>query len=300
MTKLYCLGVPEVRDDFGAVGKICAQTQRLIGYIATRPDRGVSRGALTQALWDGDCEKSRANLNTALWRCRKMLTATGQNPDTVLDCTPERVAVKDSAPLWLDFEELRAASALVTSNDVPILSGSDLRRLDKAADLYRGGFLEGCDADWCLIERESLTLAYQFILERLMTHHGAVGDWSSVVETSNRLLVLDPFLEHVHRTKMRALGEMGERAKVAEQYMRIRDLLRDELNVEPFPETEQAFREAMSAGAEKPSPTEAKGFFSRRRETEELRADQDRPELSTVISDLRAALIRLQQINSGR
>lgn len=296
MTKLFFLGPPEVCDDRGARGRLCAQTQQLIGYVTTRPGRNAPREALAHVLWSAcDTDKSRARLNTAIWRCRKMLSDTGRDPDAVLDCSSDRVAVRHAAPLWLDFEDLRASATILPKAGTSVLEAADARRLDAAVRLYRGAFLEGCDADWCLIERESLNMSYQTILERLMRHHGALGNWRRVVEMSNRLLALDPLLEHVHRAKIRAYGALGERAKAADQYIRVRDLLSEELGVSPFPETEEAFKSAMSLRAAPIRTTSANipGAPSRRR-----RASQ--PKLAAVIADLKSAITLLEEIDSER
>ena len=282
MTRFYFLGPPEIRDDTGKLVDACTQSQSLIAYLATRPGRGAEREALAGVLWENaDPEKQRTRLNTAIWRCRRMLADAGLDPEDVLYCSGTRISVRKSAPLWLDFEQLHCARQMAVDPAEPATDCKTAQQLEATSRLFRGGFLPGVDADWCLIERESLNLAYQAVLDWLLAHHEAMRAWPSVIDVANRMLVFDPLLEHAHRAKIRAHGAVGERANVVRQYERCRDLLQVELGVQPLPETEAAFRQAMSLATIAPEmPSNAKGS------------------LSGVISELKSALQALEKLNT--
>jgi len=66
--------------------------------------------------------------------------------------------------------------------------------------------------------------------------------WKSGVSHGRRILELDPLQEHVHRAVMRCYLGMGNRPAALRQYEIIRQVLHDELQIEPMDETTELYR----------------------------------------------------------
>ena len=123
-----------------------------------------------------------------------------------------------------------------------------------AQSLYRGSFLAGFsigDAapfeEWALLRREQISLQVMSLLGNLAAYHEARGDYPAAQAYARQQIALEPWSEEAHRTLMRVLTLDGQRSAALHQYYTCRDLLRDELGVEPTEET-VALYEAIRAG----------------------------------------------------
>jgi DNA-binding SARP family transcriptional activator len=114
--------------------------------------------------------------------------------------------------------------------------------LEEALDLYRGDLLEGCYDDWCLAERERLQLLLLRVLKRLQRDCRLGEAFEAAISYGHRLLTLDPLQEDVHRELMRCHVEAGQRPLALGQFRRCRETLRQELDIEPMPETWRLYR----------------------------------------------------------
>ena len=123
-----------------------------------------------------------------------------------------------------------------------------------AQSLYRGSFLPGFsigDAapfeEWALLRREQISLQVMSLLGNLAAYCEARGDYPAAQAYARQQIALEPWSEEAHRTLMRVLTLDGQRSAALHQYCTCRDLLRDELGVEPTEET-VALYEAIRAG----------------------------------------------------
>jgi DNA-binding SARP family transcriptional activator len=114
--------------------------------------------------------------------------------------------------------------------------------MEEALDLYRGDFLEGCYDDWCLAERERLQLLLLRVLKGLQRHYRLCEAFERAISCGHQLLTLDPLQEGVHHELMRCHVEAGQRPLALEQFQCCRETLRQELRIEPMPETWRLYR----------------------------------------------------------
>ena len=75
----------------------------------------------------------------------------------------------------------------------------------------------------------------------------AQADYAKGIAAATRLLNIDPLREETHRQMMDLLWRSGQRGKALEQFDTCQHLLRDELGIEPNPET-VALAERIRAG----------------------------------------------------
>jgi oligopeptide transport system substrate-binding protein len=170
--------------------------------------------------------KARSSLSTSLWHIRRCI------PDEeIILSDPHTVQFDPQADTWLDVE---AFESLVTSDHIPSLGS--------ALALYRGDFLEGFYADWIINERYRLQTLFVETLARLMVAHEARGEVQAALSTAQRLLEHDSLREDAHRLAMRAYCRLGQRNAALDQYLRCREIVKEELGAEPMVETTELYQ----------------------------------------------------------
>jgi DNA-binding SARP family transcriptional activator len=204
------------------------------------------REVLIDSVWGGEgTPAARKTLRTALWRVRSTVDAHVPEGKEALRTEGDAVGFNASAGHWLDVEEFESlvqrARALGTSCEE-----EEAKLLRAAIALYDGDALEGMYDEWCLYERERLRLMYYAALERLAACEERLERWDLAIPLGQRLLALDPLLEHVHRALMRYHARGGNRTAALRQYEECCRVLQSELQILPMEETTQLYREILA------------------------------------------------------
>ena len=118
-----------------------------------------------------------------------------------------------------------------------IADAPDLDDLRKAITAYHGPFLDGESDEWVLIERERLHCLYIRILIELMHQYACSGSFEDALDCGRLVLSNDALRETVQRAVMLLYVLNGQRAEAIHQFDRCYNLLRDECDVEPMPQT---------------------------------------------------------------
>ncbi len=124
-----------------------------------------------------------------------------------------------------------------------------------------GYYLDDCPdfETWLVVERERWHRRAVEVLENLIEGDIRRGEFEQSLRYARRLLELDPWREETHRQVMLLLGRTGQRSAALAQYQTCRQVLAEELGVEPSQETitlYQRIRAADSAPAyDLPAPT---------------------------------------------
>ncbi len=227
----------------------------LLIYLTCQPEQRFSREHLATLLWS-EVPQSRAryNLRRALWSLRRSLEEADFDPDDCLTIEGSWIYVPPHTACWVDvrdFEEvLQACFQDLQTRFSP--TSESIRRIRKALDLYRGDFLAGFSVpnapnfdEWVTFERERLFLLLLRALTSLIQSFIARGERDEAIAACQRLLVLDPLQEDIHRLLMRLYWETGQRAQALRQYRTYRELLQDELGIEPLEETQELYRRIL-------------------------------------------------------
>src|SRR5262249_28243962 len=131
------------------------------------------------------------------------------------------------------------------------LSREQARALVEMAGIYKGDLLEGWSAEWCFYDRERYRRMYLAVLDKLADYFEGQHEYDAAVPYARLALKQDPARERAHRSVMRALAKSGDRSAALRQYERAVECLRDELGVDPEPETvvlERLIREGNVVG----------------------------------------------------
>lgn len=221
------------------------RARALLAYLAVEADRPHRRETLAALLWPDRPEATaRRSLSQALVRLRRAIHDYHASPPFLL-ITGKTIQF-NAAAAELDvacFESLLAAYA---NHPHSSLAGClpCLERLEGAAGLYRGEFLQGlflADSqlfeEWALFKREQLHRQALDALHTLALHYEDQTEYEKAQRYAERQLALEPWREKAHRQLMRALALNGGRGAALAQYRTCCRVLADELGVEPAPET---------------------------------------------------------------
>lgn len=205
--------------------------------------RMLEREQIAEWLWPmRPHRKARGSLATALWRLRETIADPDSSPSSYLLSDRNRLGFDREAAYWFDVQAFERQSAVGSEGTLPC-DDVRLQALEEALALYRGDFMEGCYDDWCLLERERLQLSLLRVLKRLQCHHRLTGGFDKSISYGQRSLALDSLQEDVHRELMRCYVAAGRRPAALEQFHRYHEMLRQELQIEPMPETWLLYRQ---------------------------------------------------------
>ena len=218
------------------VGFVSAKAQALLIYLALSPGR-QARTQLANLLWsEFSDDQARNNLRTTLSNLNGLV-------GPYLTIERDAVSYNRKQPYWSDVDVVR------TTFDSP-LDGKELRQLEEASALYRGGLLEGFAIrnapvfeDWLLEQREHFHGMVLRGLSRLADRCISEGMYEIGLTTTRRLLTLEPWLEQSHRQHMLLLAYTGQRSAAMTQYESCQAILAEEFGVEPQAETTALFQQ---------------------------------------------------------
>ena len=213
--------------------------QALMAVLALRP-RVRTREAVAAEIWpDADGAGTSASLRQALWLVRSAFAAAGVGLSDYLDIDAEVIGFRSCAPLDVDVVRFEAALRDPASGT------------DEVMALYQGDLTECLALECFAVERERLSDAFEDALAIGAERRLLAGDLDGARAVAERLLARDPLREEAHAVLLRVHGRIGTRSQVIRQYRRVTELLDRELDVEPLPETEAAYRAALADALER-------------------------------------------------
>lgn len=224
-----------VHCDLGRSGR------NMASFLFAFPGQAHRRERLADLFWpDLDQERSRAALNSAVWRMRKAIyrEPKGGTALNILTVGSE-IILEPNALLEIDtqlFEKCVQQSLTSTSTALSTLQLEDLRL---GLDQYKGPFLDGEDADWILEERERLHSMFVRAATILVKYYGSTTAYEDGIALVRRTLALDPYRESAVRNLLVLLSLNDQRAEALRVYDRWKASLKRELGVEPMPATVQ-------------------------------------------------------------
>jgi DNA-binding SARP family transcriptional activator/tetratricopeptide (TPR) repeat protein len=210
-----------VLEQSGRLETLGRRSMALLAYLALE---GVTpRSRLAGLLWaDVGEERARANLRQEIYRVNQVAA----------------LIENDRFNVWL-------------AKDVQ----SDLEHFDEIDGEFAQG-LEIDDApdimDWLYTQRESLSEQRRAKLEEQFKQLEQAGTYHQAAVVARKLVVLEPLSEAAHVRMLRCLYLSNDRAGVRTGILELRRLLKEELGVEPLPET-RVMLESLEAGQLAPS-----------------------------------------------
>jgi predicted ATPase/DNA-binding SARP family transcriptional activator len=244
--------------------------ESLLAYLVLHPE--THSREKTAALFWGDVPdaQARVSLRYALAMLRKELGG-----DLVIT-DRETVQLNPEFPLWVDARAFSQITHRVSQNTD---MAAAIRDMQSATSQYRGDLLADFYDDWILPERELYRQAYLDTLLHLTQHYRSTSEYARAVETAQRVLETDPANERAHQHLMFCFVALGNRHAALQQYAQCVRALREQLAVDPAPETtalyetlKQASGESLSSAARLSNlPIPLTSFIGREQEMTEVK-----------------------------
>lgn len=206
-----------------------ARRRALVTRLLLDAGRAVSAETLFEDVWDGHAPPAaRATLQSHVCQLRKVLG------DRLQKSTAGYVLRLDAATVDAYQFEGRVADAAsqLAVGDYQAAAAS----LREGLGLWRGRALEDvADRPWAQPEAERLEELRRFALEQLLQARLEAGEHEQVVPDAEAAVGENPLREQRWATLMVALYRCGRQADALRAYQRLRDLLVDELGIDPSP-----------------------------------------------------------------
>ncbi len=277
------LGTFEIADDDGRRDLAVGGELAVLVLLLLNAGRVVPAEALIDASWGERPPANPANaLQLRVSKLRRALQAAGVPDGVVITRRPGYVA--DIDPDRVDahrFARLVAEARRIGDRDIP----TALRLYEQALALWRGPALpEFSSQAWAVPEATRLTELRISALEERIDLELAAGRHADLVSELEALVAAHPLRERLHGYLMRALYRSGRQADALAAYRRMRQLLDDELGIEPSPELSDLERAILrhdpalaapapqAAARSSPAlPARLTSFVGRTRELEHVR-----------------------------
>ncbi len=223
-----------------------SKARALFLYMVNHRGRPIPRDTLIQALWPNpDAVASGTSLKVAVHALRQTLNQVGAD-SAYLKIQAHGCGYQlNASHLWIDVEEFDRCFALGRAFEIQGRTQRALALYARAADLYRGDFLEELSDDWPMFRREALKDQYLYILSCLAKAAVASGDYQGGIVRSQEILAKDRCREDAYRLLMICHAHLGQRSRVRAWYEFCVQTLRAELDCGPEMETERIFRLAL-------------------------------------------------------
>jgi DNA-binding SARP family transcriptional activator len=271
---LSLLGEPIVKHGEDTLTFSTRKALALLIYLAVEGG-AHPRKTLSESFWpELDAERGRAALRATLFELRKLLERShGPGEQAHLLAERDTLGVAQDSSLLLDLRLVESVSKHIGRREEPLpdqVDGEVQAQLEQATRLVRGPFLAGFtlrDAqffdDWTRQHREYWHLRVHQLFDALSRLYERAGEVERALETVSRWLSFDPLHEAGYRRLMRLRFSSGDRVGALRAYTTCREVLAEELELEPEPETvalaKYIRRTAPVRSAPSPSPHSSPG-----------------------------------------
>jgi DNA-binding SARP family transcriptional activator len=232
--------------------KIPKIAQALLAYMLLKRRRFYTREGLAALFWgDMSEERARSCLNTALWRLRRALEPKETaKSGYVLTASSGNIGFNWDSAYWLDVQIFEDEVVQLLGRSPEALSQQEGQRLQAALELYTGDVLEEFYEDWVLVDRERLRQLLLNGLTQLMLYYKHRGEYTQSLSYGQAILQHDPLRENIHREMMQLYLANNEPVMAIRQYQSCQEVLANELNITPMPETQALYQQIMAGRPE--------------------------------------------------
>jgi DNA-binding SARP family transcriptional activator len=215
-------------------------------YIATSRHRRVEKEILIEAFWgDAELDAIEKNFHPTISHIRKALNSRQTLKQNFLLYRDGSYQLNPELTYSIDTEEF---SYFVAEAEKAYRDKDNDRlweNIEAAHRLYRGDFMAGIYEDWAEELRGFYREQHARILKSMAKFAFRAKNWTQALSFASEILREDPFREDVHALIMRVYAAQNKRTAAKEQYNKLQKLLKEELGVEPAPETRRVYQELL-------------------------------------------------------
>ena len=213
-------------------------SKSIFKYMVLHRKRQIATEVLMDTFWpEAEPESARRNLYQAIYQVRQAFQPNDLDIPIILSSNGS-YGINSGISIWLDYEEFirQYENGRHMFNQGDQQAGT--AAYEAADSLHDGDFLaEELYEDWTIQKRAHLRRTHLAILEELSHFYLERERWASCISHAQKLLGEDNCNEGAHRVLMRAYYRQGQRHLALKQYFHCREVLQEELDTEPMPET---------------------------------------------------------------
>ncbi|MFJ6700904.1 BTAD domain-containing putative transcriptional regulator [Streptomyces sp. NPDC091272] len=231
-----------------------AQAQVALARLLVERADGTERDQLAETVWpEGLPDTWASALRSVVSRVRAFVTTPQDRPgETPLVAQGGRYVLRIPQHAVVDVE---CAESAVTEAVSAYSQGAYAVARQLAAGAVsnlRGSFLPSHEGEWVDSMREQLEELRLNALETASLASSALGDEHHALRYAEEAVRRAPFRESAYRCRMAAHTRAGNRAEALRSYQRLREVLAEELGIDPAPETEAAYLELLRTPEPRP------------------------------------------------
>ncbi|HBE24966.1 MAG TPA: hypothetical protein DDW33_04680 [Ktedonobacter sp.] len=239
---ITCFGRFEVKR-LGAPLALCSSRngQRIFRYLVATAEHCATSDTLQAIFWPEDePEVAQRKLHIAICALRRSLNSGYEHEagSGYIVCKNSVYYLNKEITMHLDVDNF-----LHYFQQGQRTSEGRVAFYEQACSLYTGPFLpEDIYADWSFLQREQLSQKYLAMCRVLAHHYQKMNHYEEAARWATLILKEDHCDEAAHRQLIQVFKAQGRRSEAFKQYQRCERILRDELGVQPAPETVREFR----------------------------------------------------------
>jgi len=221
------------------------KARQLLQLLVTERGRMLQREEIFEFLWSEESpEAAGRDFKVALNALNRALEPDRPAEDAPAFIVREEAAygLRPGADVWLDAEEFGQLIAQAEKQE----GQAALELYRRALALYQDDYLPDARyEDWASAERERLLALYLRSADRLAQELLMQGQDDECLTWCERILARDCCWEQAYRLMMRLYARRGDRAQARRVFERCVQVLRQELDVEPSPATQEVFQQVV-------------------------------------------------------
>ena len=218
------------------------KVRALLAFLAVKPNIQHRREALAAFFWPESTDQAaRTNLRSALANVRRIIEHAGLSSD-LIHATPQSISLCLDDETLVDVHNLESFIQLALDRDDPSI-------LEQEIAFPPGEFLEGllikgspAFEDWVRLQREHMQRIVMNAYQRFITNALEQRQFDRAKSFSTQWLDVEPWNEEAHRELMKAQALSGQRGLALAQFERCKEILIQELGVQPSAKTVDLYK----------------------------------------------------------
>ncbi|MFI1995886.1 BTAD domain-containing putative transcriptional regulator [Actinoplanes sp. NPDC020271] len=213
------------------------QQRMVLAVLLLNEGAVTSTGELVEAVWAEEPPAGAVKtIRTYVSRLRAVLESAGDTIESVA-----RGYLLRPGPGRYDLARFRSLTAALEAVPAPERAS----RAREALALFRGEPLAGLEGPWAHLQRTRLAALRAATYETLFAAEIEVGAHAGVIAEIPAVISQFPFRERLHELQIIALHRAGLRADALSAYREVRQLLVEELGVEPTASLQELHRRIL-------------------------------------------------------
>ena len=239
-----CFGRFEVRR-VGRLIALCPSRsgQIILRYLVAQPGHSATIDSLMAMLWPEDeQEVAQPKLHIAISALRRSLNEGHISAPGYIVCKNRSYYLNPEAAIKTDVDEFLQCYRAGRQTEE-----GRVALYEQACRLYTGPFLsEDLYADWSFLQREQLSRTYLTMCRALTEHYLKTSCYEEAEKWATAVLKENRCDEAAHRQLIQIYAVQGRRSEALQQYQRCERVLREELGVQPLPDTQTLFQALLT------------------------------------------------------